>query len=141
MRSTTLLVLAMLWGCGGTSGPSTEGFEVVGGANLVDTAMARPTQALVIRVNGSDSGVAVTFEPVPSPLGGQYTSVSELGVTAFQERLDLVTDRRGQAGVRLWFGSKAGEGWIRIRIPTTSAIDSVRFTITPGGLFNLSAAA
>ena len=95
-----LLVLAMLWGCDSSSGPSTDGFEVVGGANLVDPAMAQPAQALVVRVNGGDSGVAVTFEPVPSPLGGQYTSISEIGATGFQERLDLRTDRRGQARCR-----------------------------------------
>lgn len=139
MRATILLI-AILMGCGGTSnGPSTDGFQVVAGANLVDTALAKPAQALTIRVNGGDSGVAVTFEPVPSPLGGQYTTVSGLGSTAFQERLDVATDRRGQAGARLWFGSKAGDGWIRITIPSANAIDSVRFTITPAALFALSA--
>lgn len=133
------LILAQTACGGGTFDPATATIEIVAGANLSDSALAQPAQAVVVRVRGAGSGIRMVFEPTQSPLGGQYTSVSGIGTPQFDAAYADTTNDRGQVAARLWFGSKAGPGYLRIRLPASGAVDSVPFTIHAAGLFTMAA--
>jgi hypothetical protein len=135
----TLLLLAGALGCGEPAGTSAGQLEILAGANIVDTALARPAQAVVVRVRGAGSGEQVVFEAVESPLDEYPTTVSRLGTGDFGPEYADTTDSRGQLAARLWLGPKAGPSFVRIRVPSSGSVDSVRVTIRPAALFNLSA--
>ena len=149
--AAALSVAALLGACGG-DGPTevrnTPGIRAVAGANVSDTVLTQPLQALVVEVRGASgglaSGVTVRFEVKPAddstrrsetplyvcPLavvqcGGQYG----YGSTATAD----TTDASGRAKVTVRLGTVAGAAYVRVSVPEFGLIDSVPFTVRPGG--------
>lgn len=152
--------------CGGSDKPTEPqtqqpSLEVVAGGALADTILARPAQALVVQVRGTDgkpaSGIAVRFEPMPAAdttRRGEYAVFtcslldgacgSVLDLTGYPGGYNLptigvapvpdvdTTDASGRVKVAVRFGSIAGTARVRIVVPLFGYTDSASFTIRPG---------
>jgi WD40 repeat protein len=139
-KAAALAGLLLLVACGDeATRPTPRSLTFVAGEGTVDTIGADPVQALEIRVIGPDGkpapGTPVLFES--EIVGdGPYTTATMLIAPVVSTRFGVVvadtTDGKGQAGVRVRFGSLAGEGGIVVTVPTLGIRDTARYTVQPG---------
>jgi Tol biopolymer transport system component len=115
------------------------GLRVVAGANVSDTVMTVPTQALAVEVIGENgepaSGVPVRFEAVMTntprgPVPPVY--LSGVGDTQFTIIAVDTTDAAGRAHARVAFGTIAGPGSVTVIAPTMGLQTTASYTIKPG---------
>lgn len=138
--------------CGGGDSPTEPknqpGVRSVAGGGVTDTVLAAPLQALVVEVRGAGgslaSGVTVRFEVKPptdstrlyeAPLYVCPLSVSQCGSGynyGFTSAADT-TDANGRAKVTVRLGTVAGPAYVRVSVPEFGLLDSVPFTVRPGG--------
>ena len=135
--------LAAVAGCGSSqpteSSPtpaSPAAIRIEPGPEREDTALAEPARQLVVLVvDSSGSPVSGTIEfvsPTFDP-GGEVPSMwlRLAGDAQPRDRATVRASARGEAGVFLKFGPRAGGAWVRVTLPGVTS-DSVEFTIRPG---------
>jgi len=119
--------------------------QIVAGAGVSDTVLAKPFQALTVVVlqNGLPKpGVVVSFEGLPAqgtdPNGPGSTSggilVSSVAANDFVGFVSDTTDLSGRASVLVQFGTRAGDMGVRITYSTLGLwiADTAQFTVRPG---------
>lgn len=141
---------------GGGDGESTEpitggGIRAIAGANVTDTVLAQPLQALVVEVRGPDGalarGTVVRFEPAPpaDTLRRDERAVYACSLAAsscgpsgdgFGTQFGLfaadTTDANGRAQALVRLGTVAGPVGIVVSAPEYGLRDTVRFTVRAG---------
>ncbi|MEP6733128.1 MAG: hypothetical protein ABJE10_20970 [bacterium] len=139
---TTFLSAAGLIACGGGTDSvrpePTRGIRIVAGANVTDTVMTAPRQALVVEVHDSTgalvpTGTVVRFSSVRrSGTLDEEVLVQALSAVEFGTFASSNTDAAGRASVIVQFGTVAGTGRIAVSVPVLGVNDTARFTILPG---------
>lgn len=144
------VLAAAAWGCdgGGPAGPEPgRGIRFVLGESATDTALGRPTQALVVEVRGDDGkpipGLPVRFEGIAHP--APYTQEMEAYVGRVEESRTFAfiadtTDAEGRVQVMVQMGRLAGPARIAVTVPTLGMQDTARFTVTPASAHRVSMA-
>jgi hypothetical protein len=142
---------------GDSTGPTGRGgIRVVAGANVTDTVLAQPLQALILEVRAPDGSVArdavVRFEPAPPAdtlrRGERAIYVCSLaapgcgpGTDPFPAVNGLfaadTTDAAGRVRVLVRLGTVAGPAAIVVTVPEHALRDTVRYTVTAGGATRL----
>lgn len=138
-RHPWLLLALIVAGCG-TEPDSSGPIRFLSGGRLTDTAAAEPAEPLTVRIAGVEEGTRVEFEGVEPAQGGERTYVRRLTDPFFLPELVGYTDSLGRISLRLRLGTRVGDTYVRIRVPTTGAVDSARYTVRPGASHHLSAA-
>lgn len=136
-------VSAISAGCDNPAGNDTPdkdpGLHVIAGANVADTVLAAPLQALTVELIGEDgkplAGVPVRFEAaVTNTPEGPVAPVlvSDVGGDRFAALVADSTDAAGRAHARVAFGTVAGPGSVRVVVPTLGLQTTASYTIRPG---------
>lgn len=135
-RTPLVLTVALAVACGdGPIGPGSDGLEFVAGAALADTILARPTQALTIRLSrdgGPVSGAVVRFQAIREDGFGMGVQVAPLEDNLFGFTSVDTTDASGEAFTRVRFGTTAGEQGIVVSVPALGHEDTAWYTVLPG---------
>lgn len=115
------------------------GLRVVAGANVADSVLSVPVQALAVEIIGANgepaSGVPVRFEAAmtSTPQGPVFpVYVSGVGDTEFTIIVTDTTDATGRAHARVAFGTLAGPGSVSVIAPTLGLQTTASYTIKPG---------
>ena len=143
LRAALLLVAALLLSSCGDSptGPGDRrGIQFVAGANVTDTVVTEPAQALVVQIYDEGGelqrGVVVRFESLPVESGAQWqipsVLVARIETGYFGTLVPDTTDSRGRAAASIRLGTRSGPGGVIVRVPELGLVDTARFTILPG---------
>ncbi len=137
--------LALAWwfsavavACSEASGPSGgAALDVIAGGGRSDTVAARPLQALVVRLRGTDgrpvAGEVVRFETLqPDSAAPGAVLVSATGASAYGPLLADTTNASGEASALLVYGWTAGTARLGVSSPRFGIQDTVTFTVLPG---------
>src|SRR5687768_664254 len=112
--------------------PSGPSLQILAGNNLTDTISTAPSQGLVVQVLGKDgvaeAGVEVRFEAPPV----SKMFVATVGQTGVSTVASATTDAAGRATIRVQLSTRAGPGWVAIKVPLYGLADTARFTVLPG---------
>ncbi|HEX8211936.1 MAG TPA: hypothetical protein VF584_17300 [Longimicrobium sp.] len=115
------------------------GLRVISGADVADTVLTAPVQALTVELIGDNGkplvGVPVRFEAVltNTPAGPiAPVLVSEVGGARFMALVADSTDAAGRAHARIAFGTIAGPGAVNVIVPTLGLRTTAGYTIRPG---------
>lgn len=135
----------------------SPGVRIVSGASATDTIGTVLGSPVSVEVRGTDgrpaSGVIVSFDAAP-PIDSSSGTVAlwvcptSPAVCAdvdppqpFQRRVLDTTDAAGRAAVRARLGRVAGRAVLQIRVLDLGLQDSAVFTVRPGAVFGVRAAA
>jgi dipeptidyl aminopeptidase/acylaminoacyl peptidase len=116
--------------------PTGARIRVVRDVNRADTINAEPAGRMVVEISGPrgrlSDPVSVTIKGVPSTIEGQDLTMllvdTTYGVTG---TITQSTSQNVVFGVK--FGSRAGPAGIIISAPEIDLVDSLSFTVEPGG--------
>jgi len=144
-RVLALLVFSAVAGCGGGQSdggitpPKTTALQVVSGAGVTDTMLAKLAQPLTIEVRAAGQprgGATVRFLALPPTdtvrQGDAAVLVASTQAGAYGQEVVTTTASDGTARVQVQLGIVAGTASVAISCPELGLSDTARFTVTPG---------
>lgn len=111
------------------------GLRIVAGDGAIDTIGAVVSQAVIAELRDNDgrpiAGAIVQFESLEN-LGDPWLWVRRLDADFFKPSVVDTTDANGRAKAQVELGYIAGSALLRITSAAVEAVDTVRFTVSPG---------